>query len=187
MKNKKIAVFILVLGIILIISGIGAFIYKEISDMNKEKKELETNVTNNHETFRKNVDSFEEIRSTYYSDVVNNLFPETVEDSYKNWITIVDNYTNIVDNVEKNSSYLKEHCIDRKYPNNTIKNKCDSFIIAYETVINYYTKDIISFNEVLNQYYSKNEINKEESEIKEYLLKYNYVDINSDGEFKGKD
>lgn len=187
MKNKKLAIFMLVSGILLVVSGIITFICKEISDMNKEKKEIETNITNNYEKFRQDSEKFENIRNTYYSDVANNLFPETVKDNYQNWILVLDEYTTIVDSAEKNSYYLKEKCIDKYYPNQDIKNKCDSFIIAYETLINYYTKDIISFNNVINEYYTKNEINKEESEIKEYTLKYNYMDINSDGEFKGKD
>lgn len=186
MKKKNIAVLVLILGIVLIVIGI-LFVYKEITDMNKEKKEIENNISDNHEKFRGKVDEFEKIRSTYYSDVVNDLYPETVKDNYKDWLIVLNNYTDIVDEVEKNSSYLKKHCINKFYSNKDIKNKCDAFVIAYETVFNYYTKDIISFNSVINEYYTQNEINKEESEIKEFELKYDYIDINTDGEFKGKD
>lgn len=187
MKKRNFAVFMLILGSLLILLGIGIFVYKEVTTNKNNKKEVENNITEQHEVFKNKVELFNEVRSKYYSEVNDNLYPESVESEYKNWLTILDDYTNKVDDVENASNYLKEKCVNTFYSNKNISNKCEAFIIAYETVMNYYTKDIISFNENLNAYRTKNNINLEESKIKDYPSKYNYMDINTDGNFIGKD
>ena len=187
MKNKKIAIFMLVIGTLLIVLGTSIIVYKEINNKKNEKQELENNIVNSYNKFRENVDLFESVRSSYYSDVVGDLYVETVKDNYTGWIATLNNYTDTVDKVDESSSYLKEECINKYFSNKDIKNKCESFVIAYETVVNYYTKDIIEFNELLGEYRNLNDETLEESEIKDYSLKYNYTDINSDGIFKGKD
>lgn len=183
MKKRKVAVLLLIFGIVLIALGIGIYIYDEVINTRQDKKQLQSNISENYEIFKKSVDYFNATRTTYYSEVVENLFPETVEDEYDNWITILDDYTKKVDEVEKSSSYLKKECINKYHSNKDITNKCNAFIIAYETVINYYTKDINSFNEVLTSYRREYD---EKNEIKDYSSKYDYIDINLDGEFIGK-
>ena len=136
--------------------------------------------------FIKKVESFNERRSSYYSEVASNLFTETVEDSYDDWILILDKYTESVDAVNDSSSFLKENCVNKHYSNSDIMNKCDAFIIAYETVINYYTKDILSFNDVIEEFRREKDLNDNDTNFKNYVSKYQYVDINSDGEFIGK-
>jgi len=187
MKKRKIAIFIFVLGMLLIVLGISILIYNNLINKKNEQKKLENNIIEKYDIFKKNVESFNELRNYYYSQVVDNLFTETVESDYDNWIVVLDDYTSKVDNVEKSSSYLKKQCVNKYHSNKDVTNKCDSFVIAYETVINYYTKNVVSFNAVLDEYRRENGIVDEESEIKNYSSKYNYVDVNSDGKFIGKD
>ena len=124
---------------------------------------------------------FNEIRSKYYKEVNDDLYPESVELDYENWIPILDEYTSRVDDVEEASSFLKQNCIDKSYSNKEIKSKCDAFVIAYETVINYYIKDIVSFNENIDAYFNENNVSGDK--IKKYSLKYEYVDSDNDGNF----
>lgn len=187
MNKRKFSLLILIFGILLIILGISIFIYQEITTNKKNQKQLENTITEKHEIFRNKVELFNEVRSKYYIEVNDNLYPESVESEYENWIVILDDYTAKVDEVEEESKYLKQNCIDKVYSNKEIMSKCDAFVIAYETVINYYTKDIISFNENIDTYYRQNTIDDKESKIKNYSSKYNYVDIDSDGNFIGKD
>lgn len=187
MKKRNFAFFILILGSLLIILGISIFVCQEITTNKKNKVEIENTIIEKYEVFKNNVELFNEIRSKYYSEVNENLYPETVELEYENWLIILEDYTSKVDAVEKDSDYLKENCVNKFYSNKDVSNKCEAFVIAYETVINYYTKDIIAFNENLNAYRRENSVNEQESEIKDYISKYNYIDINSDGDFIGKD
>ncbi len=186
MKKRKIAIIILLLGILLITSGIGVFVYKEISTNKKNKKEIENRIIKEHNKLENKINAFNVTRGKYYNEVNDNLYPETVESEYKNWLKVLAQYTSAVDEFEESSKYLKQNCVGKYYSNKDVSNKCKAFIIEYETVINYYTKDIESFNENINLYYSNNKIDEEKSEIKKYNTKYDYIDIDTDGEFKGK-
>lgn len=185
MKKRKVAVILSILGFLLVVLGVSILIYKDFTNKKKNKEEIEENIVLEYNDFKEKVETFNEKRSIYYSDIASNLFTETVEGNYDDWNKFLDDYTKLVDDIEDNSNYLKDKCVNKYYSNKEVSNKCDSFVIAYETVINYYTKDIESFNEVLDEYRRENNESKE-SEIKDYVSKYNYVDINLDGEFIGK-
>lgn len=184
MKNKKLALFTLIIGILLIVVGFSISVYIYLNQKNENNKQIEDTILKAYEVFKTNTESFDDIRSTYYNDVAKALYPESVETEYEKWYEILNQYTESVDKVEKSSSELKQHCINRYYSNSDVKNKCDSFVIAYETVINYYTKDIIAFNEIIDTYLENAEESKDK--IKTYELKYDYTDINLDGKFIGK-
>lgn len=183
--NKKIPTIFLIVGILLVIIGISLTVFKVTNNDSKNKKEKENKILEEYEKFRNKVDSFNSSRDDYYNKVAKNLYPESVENNYENWISTLDVYTKATDEVEEGSSYLKDNCVNTYYSNNDVKNKCDAFVIAYETAINYYTKDVYAFNDNLNLY-RRNNINSN-SNIIDYELKYNYVDIDSDGKFWGKD
>lgn len=184
MKNKKLAVFALVVGILLIVAGLSVGIYTYINKNNEENKKYEDTILKEYDNFKVNTDTFNDMRSTYYNDVAKNLYPESVEEEYEKWVEVLKSYTESIDKVENSSNELKEECVNKYHSNEEIKNKCESFVIAYETVMNYYTKDIISFNETIDAYL--NDVENEEK-IKNYESKYNYTDINADGKFIGKD
>lgn len=183
--NKKIPTIFLIVGILLVIIGISLTVFKVTNNDSKNKKEKENKILEEYEKFRNKVDSFNSSRDDYYNKVAKNLYPESVQNNYENWISTLDVYTKATDEVEEGSSYLKENCVNKYYSNNDVKNKCDAFVIAYETAINYYTKDVYAFNDNLNLY-RRNNINSN-SNIIDYELKYDYVDIDSDGKFWGKD
>lgn len=183
--NKKIPTIFLIVGILLVIIGISLTVFKVTNNDSKNKKEKENKILEEYEKFRNKVDNFNSSRDDYYNKVAKNLYPESVENNYENWISTLDVYTKATDEVEEGSSYLKDNCVNTYYSNNDVKNKCDAFVIAYETAINYYTKDVYAFNDNLNLY-RRNNINSNSNMI-DYELKYNYVDIDSDGKFWGKD
>lgn len=183
--NKKIPFILFFMGIFFVIIGVSLMVFNSASDVSRSKKELENKMLEEYEIFKQKIDNFNLARDNYYNNVAKNLYPESVEEDYEKWLDVLNSYTNDIDEVENVSSYLKENCVNKYYSNNDIKNKCDSFVIAYETAINYYTKDIYAFNDNLDLYRSNNDGGKES--ILDYNLKYNYVDIDSDGRFFGKD
>lgn len=183
--NKKIPFIVFLVGVLFVIIGVSLMIFDSTNKINKDKKELENKILEEYEVFKQKIDSFNLARDNYYNKVAKNLYPELVEDDYEEWLDVLNNYTITTDDIENVSNYLKENCVNKYYSNNDIKNKCDSFVIAYETAINYYTKDIYAFNDNLDLYRSNNDGGKES--ILDYNLKYSYVDIDSDGRFFGKD
>ena len=176
---KKKVVYILIAFIVLSAMVASAFlIYKKIDKDNKEKKKIEENIISSYVTFNEKKETLTSERKVYKLEIESNMSSETI-DEYENWINEVNNYTVNLDNVEQASKYLKEKCIGTTYKNQDVKNTCDQFISAYETAVNYYVKDIISFNEILKNISSGSK--------SEFELKYNYTDINKDGKFVGKD
>lgn len=186
MKSKKIAIMICIIGILLIIGGLSFGCYTYLNRQSQQNKELENRVLSEYDIFKENVESFNELRSqTYYNEVAKNLYIESVESDYESWVEVIDRYTESVDKIENSSTFLKENCVNKYYSDEKVKNKCDSFVIAYETTMNYYTKDIISFNELITSYLK--ELNEEQDKIKLYEQKYDFMDINLDGKFIGRD
>lgn len=181
MKRSKLIISLIVVGLICIITGSSILVYNNISNSKKRAKEDKELIVSSHGVFKTEIEAFNEARSNYYNDVASDLFVESIED-YDKWIEVIDAYTKTIDNVEAKSKNLKNLCINRYYGSIDIKNKCDSFVIAYETAVNYYTKDIIEFNENIKKFNNSLSDKKEE-----YKLNYEYTDINDDGKYFGKD
>lgn len=181
--KRKFTIGAIVLGIILILLGISIPVYKSIFSSNQEAKEQAKIITRDYETFKEEVDLFNEERIAYYQEVVDNLYVESVENEYQDWSKRVASYSNSVDQVEQSSENLKELCV-KYYSDKELSNKCKSFVIAYETVMNYYTKDINAYNDIIGAYNNSVEDYKK---LEIFPSKYNYTDINEDGNFIGKD
>ncbi len=183
-KNKKILVILSVIAGLFVLIGLSFMVYRYFDQDKKEKEKIENEIVSDYATFRKKTEDFNEVRDIYYHQVANDLFLESVEEEYDHWKEIIQQYTNITDEVENSAGQLKNLCIDHYYEKEEIQNKCSSFVIAYETAINYYTKDLKAVNELIQTYQKEN---KENEKIKEFSFSYDYIDLNSDGKFVGKD
>lgn len=184
MKKKTIIIIISIIGFLLVVGGVSIIVYNQIHEKNVENRKIEKKILEDYEVFREKVDMFTQTRTIYHDEVIVNLFPESVEEEYESWITTIEQYTTSINEVESSSDNLKELCVNKYYSNEDVNNKCKSFVIAYETAINYYTKDIIAFNETIDEYHKVSLESKKG--IINYELKYDYTDINADGNFVGK-
>lgn len=184
MKNKKIQIIILVVGITLIIIGLSILIYSNIHEQNQNTKKKEETVLTSYNTFKGSTELFNTAWDKFQTAVSSDLFVESVEDDYDVWQESIKEYKKAVDLVENDSKELKKVCINNYYKNKDVQNKCDAFIIAYETTINYFVKDIDTYNQFIKEYKKDND-NKEVSEYVQDI--YEYIDINEDGRFIGKD
>ena len=111
-----------------------------------------------------------------------------METKIDGWQKLLDEYTVIINELENNSSYLKDNCKTVKTLNNNASIQCESFEFAYETAINSYISDINLYNESIKGY---NEWVSNNGELKPLELYNNlykdYIDYNKDGEFFGKE
>lgn len=167
---KKKTVIISILLIILLI--VGLFIYK---NSNKDSsKDLEEKIKKNYTAFDLDLENFINTWLLYSKNVKVELSSNNI-DNYVIWIKELDEYKKTLDNLYNNSKYLKESCVkDELSP--SVKSLCESFINNYETSINHYVNDINEFNNFA--------VN---NGLGIYDNKYQYVDLNQDGEFKGKE
>ena len=176
---KKISIALFIVALVLIVTGNSILVYQTVSKNGYNKEELQKNLTASLNNFKKKADDFSNVREEYSDNVESSIFVETI-DEYDNWIKEIDNYTEMVEDIDKSSEYLKKVCLNHYYSEQEIKNKCDAFIVAYETMINYYVQDINSFNNNLDEI--SKELNKK---LSGYNLKYDFTDINSDGKYIG--
>ena len=187
--GKKKGIILIIISILLIFIGV---IVSVITSMNESKKEMDTKIQSIEESynvFQPLTEDFQAQRKSYVQTVVVDLFYESVEENYTVWIDEIKEYHQVVDKIIGAAQPLNELCIGQEYIDGDTINRCNAYINNYETVMNYFVKDMNEFNEFLEEYKTSYET-ENNSEIISYKLdseKYNYVDVNDDGKFIGKD
>lgn len=181
---KKNAIFIAVIGLLMISSGgIMSFVTSFAKDVTDAKDNVEI-IQNKFQSFKELMEVFNGERELVYSDVINDLYVEHASEKYSSWITTFQSYEQTIAKVSEYRPILEQRCIDILYNDSNIQSKCDSMLLSYETAINYYVKDVFKFNEFIEVY---NAGVDELSRLAPYALKgYNYIDFNDDGKYLGK-
>jgi len=185
-RKKKIIICV-VLGILLVFLGIT---FSVISILNEEKKDTQKKqdeIREKYRGFKEAADHFTEARKEYQTVISEDLYVESVEEEYEEWMEVFKNYQEVVDKVIENSKSLDKLCVGKKYPDQTVMANCQAYMINYETVMNYFVKDVEAFNEFMETYYTDYKGDKEKYPTYELQEKYHYIDINDDGKFIGKD
>ena len=111
----------------------------------------------------------------YYEDLKNN------DTKYKE---IISNYTKTIEPLEDDYKELKDNCVDVLYPDVSVNNKCEAFVIGYEKAINSYVSDIKKYNENIKDYHDVLEEN--DTKIEEVKLTIDYIDVDGDRKYLGK-
>ncbi len=186
MKNKAVIFTIICITIItLIIFGTYKFItnFKEDKEITKEKS---NEIVQNFDLFNKSVQQFAKERDYFYNQRENTFLEEFAKNT-KNWNDLIKDYQKSIENIEKNSTILKENCTV-KFADPNINSKCTIFKSTYEAANNYYISDIKNYNKTVDEY---NKWAKEKGE--NHLNKGNltiykdYIDYDKDKEYFGKE
>ena len=178
MKHFKLAIVLLIIGILLVVTGNSLLVYKLLNNEKIEEEKIIRNIKTEYKVFKEDVQLFSKVKEEYDSKVSSNLFLETI-DEYPNWIKNIDSYTKIINKLDKDSKYLKNNCINKSHIDKGTLNKCSAFMLAYEECVNTYVNDIEDFNNKIVEF-SKN---YDKVKLTEYKLKFDRVDINNDGEY----
>ena len=182
MKNtKKVKMILIITCIVLVIALIGFGIFKVIDKSNKDRKarqKRENEIVKNFEAFKDAAYAFGDESIEYRSWIKDDINEATLY-QYDAWILSLDAMTSAVDDMEKVALMYKKNCVNKKYSNKDVQEKCDAFMEAYEEVINTYVVDVEDFNTKIAELKEKTK----KEELKEYELKYEKVDINKDNVF----
>ena len=79
---------------------------------------------------------------------------------------------------------MKDKCVDVLYPDVSVNNKCEAFVIGYEKAINSYVSDIKKYNENIKDY--NDVLEENDTKIEEVKLTTNYIDVDGDRKYLGK-
>ena len=179
---KRNSILLVTIGLILIVGGGLWFYLNESFTKDNEVKEKMKTVINNYDKFQEKAGLVTGERKVITDEVVNNYFDEEVTKNYDNWFEKFRTYEESVKNVSDYKDMITDNCILATYNNTDVSSKCDSMVISYETVVNYFVKDVETLNKFLDVYNS----NYPDDVRVLYLTNYKYVDINDDGKYLGK-
>lgn len=185
MSKKNIIIVAVIVTVLVFLGGL-VFVINQIQKQNEAKEKREKELRENYKEFNEYASLFSDKRLEYTESVIENLYYESVKSDYDKWIDVLKSYNELVDNILKTAKPLEKLCVSQVYSDKELQNNCDAYIINYETVMNYFVKDVEEFNSFITDYNSENE----DDQVDTYALdadKYNYLDVNDDGKFIGKD
>ena len=189
MKNKTV-VILAVMGLMLTIGGGILLVLNGFKGEQESLTKTMNIIVDDYSIFKKKVEDYSALREQIYSDVMNSQYYSEVFDKYSTNIEKLTQYEQAVTEIENASKNLKKSCIERKYNDQDVTNKCNAFIINYEQSINYFISDITRFNdriEEYNKWRTTENTNTKYTELEKYNSKYTeYVDINGDKIESGK-
>lgn len=199
MKQQYLRLFSFLIGLTFIVSGV---LYTFVNDYKKEKKkQLNEEI--------KIAEEIDKVYDTFYDKEkeLNNLRDELVEemttfaqyfqqmpDNYENIGSKLDEYENMIIDIDESSSYLKEAC-KKRYSVSDANDLCDAYYINLEKSINLFVGEIDYLNSKIEEY---NEWIKDENDSVITYVKYKeldkydvkkydkYVDLNEDDTYLGK-
>lgn len=187
MNSRRVAYVLMTLSFVMIISGgVSSFVISLKADREKTEKRM-ASVVDSFEVFSANTSVFESYRDELYTEVLSNVYYDTMylEDStVKNKLS---NYENLVDQLKKNTLELNKLCADVYYPDGAVNNKCHNYKSIYEQVVNYFVSDIKIYNNNVKKYNDYQASVGSMLKINDYQSKKTYIDYNNDGKYDGKE
>ena len=186
-KNQHRIIIILAIFFIAIILGIIAyFVINYTNDQNEMKARMDE-VEEGYNTFKEHIDSFNAARDNVYKEAMQDMYYDTLKENDLHYKELLTTYEGTLESLDQDYENLKGKCTDVLYPNVSINNKCEAFVIGYEEAMNTFVSDVERYNKNIEAY---NEWLKEEgktdTELVTYETKRTYVDIVGDREYRGK-
>lgn len=186
-KLTKIAYCIMTLSFVFIISGgVSVFLNGLQKDRMATLKRMDE-VTDQFEDFSANTSVFESFRDELYSNVLSNVYYDTMYITDRNVKSQLSNYESLVDELEKNTKKLDKLCGKNYFPDSAVNNRCVNYKSIYEQVVNYFISDIKVYNSNVEKYNTYQKSNNSIFILDGYKTTKKYIDYNKDGIYDGKD
>lgn len=183
----KIAYCIMTLSFVFIISGgVSVFLNGLQKDRLATLKRMDE-VTDQFEDFSANTSVFESFRDELYSNVLSNVYYDTMYITDRNVKSQLSNYESLVDELEKNTKKLDKLCGKNYFPDSAVNNRCVNYKSIYEQVVNYFISDIKVYNSNVEKYNTYQKSNNSIFVLDGYKTTKKYIDYNKDGIYDGKD
>lgn len=176
------------LGVFLITLGlITNFTMNFNADKEEVSKRMQT-VDKTYEVFKREASDFSNTRDNLYDNTFTELYFETLNLSINNCLIELEKYEKKLDEMGQIAEKLKKNCQDIYFPEADTNNKCQTYALSYEEMVNYFMNDIIQVNQNIEEY---NKYNVENATgiapIQKYNTTKNYIDFNNDKKYAGKE
>lgn len=178
---------ILIVGILLIISGlISSFIISFQNDK-KETLKRESKVERIYNDFYNKSTRFNETREDIYNNILNDTYYDLVIENDSIYKNKFSDYELLVDKIEKLAKELKTLCTNVYYSSSSVNNKCSTYSVTYEQINNYFVTDIKLYNEYINKSNTYQRELSNNNVVLGYVTKKEYIDYNNDKDYDGKE
>lgn len=198
MKRQYIRLFSFMIGVTFILSGILFYFVNNYKVWKKNKIEAEIEIADEiddvYETFYDKEKALSSHRDDLYTAVKDfSAYYTDMPKGYKGVVEKIEEYEELLKEIEDGSSYLKEKCTKR-YSVLEANDKCDAYYINLEKSINIFIGDVEFFNSKIkdfNEWIETENSSVLSTEKYSKLDKYeskNYkdsVDLNEDGTYLG--
>ena len=188
--KKIISIFFLVIGVSSLIAGI-SLIWINKSEENKKLAVLKASIVSDYDNFKKQIEDFSNERIEIYDSLHKISYLTDLSSNYETIIAQYKEYEEILKKIEENNKGLKSNCLENSFKENEITSKVNAFIINYEQAVNYFIKDVATFNEEVdryNEWVENTQVMGDYKKIEGYESSYkDYIDINGDGIYNGAD
>ena len=182
-SKKKVLWGLGILFILLVIIVIIYFVIGYKNDQIESKKKIDSVITSSN-NFKTHIDSFNKERDNFYQVVMKDMYYEDLKNNDTKYKEIISNYTKTIEPLEDDYKELKDKCVDVLYPDVSVNNKCEAFVIGYEKAINSYVSDIKKYNENIKDY--NDVLEENDTKIEEVKLTIDYIDVDGDRKYLGK-
>lgn len=199
MKRQYIRLFSFLIGLSFIISGV---LFTFVNNYKKEKKRIikedsiiADEIGDVYETFYNKEKDLSIFRDGLLDNIM--IFSEYfagMPEGYEEILPKLEEYENMIEEIDDMSSYLKEKCVKR-YSALTANDKCDAYYINLEKTINLFVGDLEFFNSKIEDFnewiVEENEsvlVTKKYKPLEKYTAKKytNVVDLNKDDTYLGR-
>lgn len=188
--KKKLSIILGVVGVALIIFGI---ILSFISNVKKDQKEMNSRmdtIVTEYSKFEKNIEEFNKTRKSLHEEFLDKVYYETLTQNDTAYKTKLTDYETQVAKISQGTKTIREYCKDGiYYSSSDVNNKCNSFKLGYEEMVNSFVDDINTYNKNITAYnkYLDDEGNTTSLKLETYQTKKTYIDYNNDGKYSGKE
>lgn len=188
--KKKLSIILGVIGVALIIFGI---ILSFISNVKKDQKEMNSRmdtIVTEYSKFEKNIEEFNKTRKSLHEEFLDKVYYETLTQNDTAYKTKLTDYETQVAKISQSTKTIREYCKDGiYYSSSDVNNKCNSFKLGYEEMVNSFVDDINTYNKNITAYnkYLDDEGNTTSLKLETYQTKKTYIDYNNDGKYSGKE
>ncbi|MBR6137827.1 MAG: hypothetical protein IKQ06_06710 [Bacilli bacterium] len=187
MNTRKLAYLFLSISLVMIVAGsFSSFLIGLREDHQRVLRRMD-DVSGIFEGFSTNTTMFEDYRDELYTEVLGNVYYDTM---YKTDETVkgkLNEYEAIVDGIKKDTKKLDSLCKHVYYPDSEVNKMCTNYKSIYEQVVNYYVTDIHTYNDNVEKYNAYQDTIKKDLKIRKYHTEYDYIDYNGDNIFDGKE
>lgn len=187
MKNKKIKIIAIIVGVLVLIIGAITLFILSIKKDQRATVERVQEVINTYSEFSNVVDKFNDIRNDLYSNTLDNVYITNIGEMDATIQVSFKKYEDVVDEVSKVTDKMSKLCGNIYFTDSRARTKCEDYDSVYEQIVNAFVSDVKSYNKSIDEYNEYQKSLNTNVSLVHYETTKKFIDYNNDKKYEGKD